>query len=122
MKNILIVDDQKEIRDLFSNFLTDELGEVDFTFCADGIEAFIKTSTLLFDAIILDHQMPRLNGLDLLVALRNTAGLNQYTPIVIISAYLPDIPQTTSAIKDVFFLSKPFDFNDLSTILKNFFK
>ena len=91
MKCALIVDDQKEMRDLYVDFFNRDFGLTDLTFAQDGIEAYFQCSTQKFDLITLDHEMPRLKGLDFLVALKNTPGLNQHTPVIIISAFLPNI-------------------------------
>lgn len=117
MKNILIADDEKDMRDLYEEFFHN-LGLKNLTLTKDGIEAFMKCSIQKFDAIILDHKMPRLNGLDLLIALRSKAGPNQNTPVIIISGYLPEISEKLNTFDNTFFLTKPFDIDELSKCLK----
>lgn len=120
MKNILIVDDLEATRDLYDDFFG-EYERMTLSFSLDGIDAYYKCIMEKFDAIILDHEMPRLKGLDFLVALRNTAGLNQFTPVIVVSAYLPEFLETTNMFKDVLFLNKPFDLMVLRTHLKDLF-
>ncbi len=91
MKNILIVDDEQEIHQVFKSFLNDTMGEQNLTFSNDGVEAMMKCTVEKYDLILLDHKMPRLNGIDLLVALRNGLGVNSETPIVLITGALPEI-------------------------------
>jgi CheY-like chemotaxis protein len=118
MKRILIVDDEKEVRDIYEEFILHNLGHNELTFSVDGIEAYIKCSLQKFDTIMLDHKMPRLNGLNLLIALRNKPGLNQFTPVIIISGFLPEIEKGELVFENTFFLQKPFSFEDLSKCLK----
>lgn len=118
MKNVLIVDDQEEMRNLYSEIFFDNFGEIELTFSPDGIDAYMKCSLFQYDSIILDHHMPRLKGLDLLVAIRNTPGSNQKTPIVCISAFLPDFDKNKSILEDVIFIDKPFEVDFLVDHLK----
>lgn len=119
MKEVLIVDDQKEMLDLYTDFFKTNFGRINLTFSSDGIEAYMKTSFQKFDAIILDHEMPRLKGLELLVAIRKTLSLNQTTPIIIISGYFTDVCETEPSFENVLFLSKPFNVEALFSYLQN---
>lgn len=119
MKNVLIVDDQLEMHDLYQDFFKSNFGRTNLTFSLDGIEAYMRLSAEKYDVITLDHEMPRLKGLELLVALRNTEGLNQKTPVIIISAFIPDCLENLPALENVYFLSKPFHFDALGTYIDN---
>jgi sigma-B regulation protein RsbU (phosphoserine phosphatase) len=66
---ILIVDDQKMIRELLKIYLTTG-GYEDLIFAADGDEALDAIAAEDPDLVILDLQMPRMNGLDVCKALR----------------------------------------------------
>ena len=117
---ILIIEDDKELRALYSDFFSHEFTSTNCEFSNDGIEGYFKTSLTKFDLIILDHEMPRFKGLDLLVALKNKPGLNQTTPVIFISGYLHDELKKTDLFENVHFISKPFDFHSLTTIINNF--
>ncbi|CAN0428999.1 unnamed protein product, partial [Discosporangium mesarthrocarpum] len=66
---ILIVDDQKMIRELLKVYLTAG-GYQDLLFAADGDEALDMIASEDPDLVILDLQMPRMNGLDVCKTLR----------------------------------------------------
>lgn len=66
---ILIVDDQKMVRELLKIYLTTG-GYEDLIFAADGDEALEAIASENPDLVVLDLQMPRMNGLDLCKALR----------------------------------------------------
>ncbi len=119
MKNILVVDDEKNIREILEDYISQNMEGCKIDFSEDGIDAFFKCSFQKFDAIILDHQMPRMNGLDLLVSLRNNLSLNHLTPIFIISGILPKIDEKLTVFKNTYFLQKPFNFDELKEHLES---
>lgn len=110
MKKVLIVDDEKEIRITFEEIFRNELGFDSVTFASDGLEAFTECSLQTFDVITLDHNMPFLKGDDFLFALRNKPGINQQTCVIMISAFLPELPEAIRTIENTFFVDKPVDF------------
>lgn len=66
---ILIVDDQKMVRELLKIYLTTG-GYQDLIFAADGDEALEAIANEDPDLVVLDLQMPRMNGLDVCKTLR----------------------------------------------------
>ena len=62
-KHLLVVDDEPTIRDLLRKYLEFERYTVDLA--EDGNEAWRKLRTMEYDCILLDLQMPGMNGGDL---------------------------------------------------------
>jgi CheY-like chemotaxis protein len=118
VKKVLIVDDEKNIRMIFDEVFRHDLGFENITFAQDGLEAFTECSLQKFDIITLDHMMPFMKGADFLIALRNKPGLNQKTPVIMISAFLPELSETIKTIENTFFMDKPVDFTRLSRYVK----
>ncbi len=116
-KKILIVDDELEIRDIFKTFF-ELMGMTDLYFAADGLEAFVLCSQQKFDLITLDHQMPFFTGASFLGALRSKEGINQKSPVFMISAFIPDIEDSVKAFENTFFFDKPMNFESLSRNVK----
>lgn len=83
-KRILLVDDEKPLRFLFSmalegnNYLIDE--------AADGREALSLLDSKDYDLVLLDLSMPGISGLDVLDEMRARQDL---TKVQVISAYTP---------------------------------
>ena len=73
--NILLVDDSKTMRNLQRRTL-ETLGPSTFSEAGDGEEALaiIAAATAPFDFILVDWNMPVMNGLDFLRALRKSPG------------------------------------------------
>lgn len=118
MKKVLIVDDEKEIRHIFEEVFRHDLAFESITFAQDGLEAFTECSLQVFDVITLDHMMPHLTGADFLTALRTKPGPNQKTPVIMISAHLPELPEAIKSHESTFFMDKPVDFKRLLRYVK----
>ncbi len=82
--SLLIVDDNADNRDVLARRLK-RLGYADVTFAEDGIEAMAAIEAGSFDAVLLDVMMPRMNGIEVLEALRDQGRLEQM-PVIMISA------------------------------------
>lgn len=108
-KKILIVDDEKNMRDSLSQYLD---GEGYKTVCASsGNEALKILTTTIFHAILLDLKMPGLDGLECIKIIRSKGDK---TPILMMSAH-GDIHDAVAAMKlganD--YVVKPFDPQEL---------
>lgn len=68
MFQILVVEDDKELRDLFCTVLTDN-GYTAVP-AADGLAAFAILDNTNIDLVISDIMMPRMDGFELTKALR----------------------------------------------------
>lgn len=79
-KHLLLVDDDYELVELLTEFLTSEGYKVSTS--KDGLDGLERAQTEKFDLILLDVMMPKLNGLDLLKAL----GDKHPTPILMLTA------------------------------------
>src|SRR5947207_9664742 len=79
-KQILVVDDEQNILEVVCVYLEQE-GFVVRT-ATDGEQALAAARQFEPDLIVLDLQLPRLNGLDLMRTLRS----EQITPIIILTA------------------------------------
>ncbi|AQS06568.1 response regulator transcription factor [Clostridium beijerinckii] len=83
-KSILVVDDEKDIRDVIEIYLMNEGFEV-ITAC-DGLEALEKLKKNNIELIILDIMMPKLDGIRTCMKIREEKKL----PIIMLSAKSED--------------------------------
>ena len=74
----------------------------------DGQEAVVKALAKKYDLILMDMQMPRLDGLSAARRLRAAPGPNQHTPIVALTAnaFTDDVAQCMAAGMDAH-MAKP---------------
>lgn len=78
--HFLVVDDSSTMRRIICNTLGN-IGYTNVTEAEDGMEALRKIKTQQFDAIMTDWNMPRMNGLELVKALR---AMESYKDVPII--------------------------------------
>lgn len=79
---ILIVDDNKNNRDDMARLL--QPAGHSLHFAEDGVEAIEKIENSLFDAVLLDIEMPKMDGFEVLANLRESGHLRQ-TPVIVVT-------------------------------------
>jgi two-component system phosphate regulon response regulator OmpR len=112
--HLLVVDDDRRIRDLLSRFLSTEGYRV--TTADTAAEARAKLKHLSFDLLVLDVMMPGENGFDFARSLRTESNV----PILMLTAR----DAAESRIKGLEmgaddYLSKPFEPRELSLRIAN---
>ncbi len=114
MNKVLIVDDEKAIRFVLTEFLKDN----DFLTieASNGKEAIEVIKKQMPDAVLLDMKMGDMDGITTMKELKK---INPDIPIIMITAF-GDIPTAVDAIKlgAYDFLAKPPDFDRLILTLK----
>ena len=107
-KNILIIDDDKRLRELLKDYLEDK--RFDIYLCEDFIEAKEILSFILFDLIILDRMMPSGDGIDLIDFIKR----NSNSPVILLTAMSEDqnkIEGLKTGADD--YIAKPFEPEEL---------
>ena len=69
-KNILVVDDSALMRRVICDIINSDDNFQAIDICRDGQEAYEKLKTKSYDGVLLDVNMPRMDGLQLLEALQ----------------------------------------------------
>jgi two-component system response regulator PhoP len=113
-RRILIVDDDAGIRQTMAA----NLGNVGYrTHCAEDGEAGWSALRLGgFDALITDHDMPRLTGLDLI---RRARAAALHLPIILMSGRMPwNETSLFRLLRPGIALRKPFTFDELVAKLR----
>ena len=116
MKKILVVDDTKHLARGLSEVLEFEGFEARFAF--DGLQAIAVMKTFVPDLVITDLRMPKMDGFQLIAAIRNDETLKRI-PIIVITASVG--PENRSKILDAganLLVVKPFDEEKLIDIIK----
>lgn len=107
MKRCLIVDDSRVVRKVAGRIIRDL--EFDILEAGNGSEALSHCREQMPDAILLDWNMPVMNGLDFLRALRRETGGKE--PVVVFCSTENDSEHIGEAIRSGAneFIMKPFD-------------
>ena len=69
-KNFLVVDDSALMRRVICDIINTDSTFQATDVCRDGLEAYEKLKTTKYDGVVLDINMPRMNGLELLERLQ----------------------------------------------------
>jgi DNA-binding NtrC family response regulator len=115
MSKILVIDDERSIRNTLKDILEYEKYEVDLA--EDGIKALEKVKTAEYDIILCDIKMPGMDGIEVLEKL---GELTPDTPVVMISGH-GNIDTAVDSIKKGAFdyIEKPLDLNRLLITIRN---
>lgn len=115
MPKILVIDDEKSIRNTLKDILEYEKFEVQLA--EDGFEGIEKASNERFDVILCDIKMPKMDGLEVLEKLLQQ---NPDNTVVMISGH-GTIETAVDAIKKgaYDFISKPPDINRMLITIRN---
>jgi two-component system phosphate regulon response regulator OmpR len=115
--HLLVVDDDRRIRDLLSRFLVSEGYRV--TTADNAAEARAKLNGLHFDLLILDVMMPGESGFDLAKSLRETSNV----PILMLTARDESAMRIEGLqIGADDYVAKPFEPRELSLRINNILK
>lgn len=113
---LLLVEDN-EINQMVAATLLEGDGYV-VTIAADGLEAVDRAACGRFDAILMDVQMPRLDGIEATRRLRGGDGPNRRTPIIALTANAtPADRERYLAVGMNDCLSKPFELDVVRAVV-----
>jgi CheY-like chemotaxis protein len=119
-KHILLIDDDPDELDIFMSALRD--GGLDFKYNAvtNAGEAIRFLQRFVPDYIVLDYKMPKINGLECLVEIKNMQHIS-HIPVIMYSSLLDEsIIETAMIIGAAGCIKKPFDMRALPSLLKPF--
>ncbi|MBN8547836.1 MAG: response regulator [Deltaproteobacteria bacterium] len=110
-EKILVVEDEKSVRDLVASMLN-HLG-YEVTICSNGEEALETCVNHQFDLVLVDMIMPRMHGLDLVSKLRS-ADSNVKTLVMTGYGVTPETSAERCGV-----IPKPFDINTLAHAIRD---
>ena len=117
MAKILIIEDEKAIRNVLSNILSEEDKSYDVDLAEDGLEGLKMLTDNTYDLVLCDIKMPKMDGIELLEkTMENKPDLT----FVMISGH-GDIDTAVECIKKGAFdyIAKPPDLNRLLNTIRN---
>ena len=117
-RSILVAEDNP-VNQLFTSEVLKSMG-CRVTAVNDGLQAVEAFRTGHYDAILMDMQMPNLDGLGATRAIRAAENASAHTPIIAVTANaLKGDCETCLAAGVDDFISKPFDISDLQAVLEH---
>lgn len=115
MSNILIIDDEKAIRKTLSEILSYEGYKIEEA--SDGEEGLRKFREKVYDVVLCDIKMPKIDGIEFLDKIRD---INPDVPVIMISGH-GTIETAVEAVKKgaYDYIAKPPDLNRLLITIRN---
>ncbi len=117
-KNILVIDDEEDLRESFVLALKDTGYQVDTV--ETGEEGIEKERSKKYDLIFLDLKMPGMSGIE---ALREIRKVNKETPIYIITAFykefFDEIKTVEKEVIDFELIKKPIHSDQILLVAKS---
>jgi two-component system, NtrC family, nitrogen regulation response regulator NtrX len=115
MSKILVIDDERSIRNTLKDILEYEKYEVDLA--EDGAKGLEKVKHTEYDVVLCDIKMPGMDGIEVL---EQMSGVAPDTPVVMISGHGNIDTAVESIKKGAFdFIEKPLDLNRLLITIRN---
>lgn len=118
-KRILVAEDYVINQEVIQDIL--ELMDIEVDIAENGREAVEKAANNPYDAIIMDIQMPELDGYQATKKIREEQGNEKHTPIIALTANALSGDRETcleAGMDD--YISKPVEIGKLEEILKKF--
>lgn len=109
----LIVEDDRDIVALFRHVL--DVAGYHTEIVLDGKDAMDRLATLTPNIVLLDLQLPRMSGIEILKNMRDDERLKR-VPVVVITAYAPYADSLP--VEPDLLLLKPVDINQLSNLVQ----
>lgn len=115
MARILVIDDEKPIRNTLSEILEYEDHEVELA--SDGVEGIEKAKEERFDIILCDIKMPKMDGVEVIEKL---IDICPEVPVIMISGHGTVETAVETLKKGAYdFIEKPLDLNRLLVSVRN---
>jgi CheY-like chemotaxis protein len=113
IRTILLVEDDEAISEFLSRLIEQET-PYKALHVTDAAEALQVVASIKPSLLILDYQLPGINGLELFDRLHSIEGL-EMVPTIMVSANFPS--RKAIQQRQITFIQKPFDLPDLLTAI-----
>jgi two-component system response regulator PilR (NtrC family) len=115
VEKILVVDDEQSLRDVLSIML--KRAGYTVTSAADGEEAIELLDREIFDLVITDLRMPKIDGMEVLKAVKSASP---ETVVLIITAFATADSAVEAMKQGAYdYLTKPFQVDEVQLIIRN---
>jgi len=122
MRSILLVDDDEDDRSLFKEAVNSCDKEIQCWTANDGQHAQQVLMCVIPDAIFLDLNMPKMNGLEFLSFVKKNKHYKSIPVIIYSTSSNPEDQKKSKELGASDFITKPSDFHDLIARLSSVFQ
>ena len=104
---LLIVDDSSMLRDMLT-YALNEGGYNDVTEGLDGVDGLSKAKESQHDLLIVDYNMPNMNGIDMIRAIRELGNYKSIPIFMLTTERSEDLKQEAKSAGATGWINKPF--------------
>lgn len=115
-KKIVIIDDNEQIFDLFKTFFHNINSRLKIEYDSNGISGLLTIGSLKPDIVILDIEIPGINGIEVCRKILNDKSLS-HIKIVIVSGYIHKYQDEIEKLAIATIINKPFRLIELENKL-----
>ena len=106
MKRLLIVEDEKDMQEIYRDMFSDKSEKYEIDIVSDAAVGLRKIKEKAFDLIILDIIMEPMTGDSFFVYVRDDVK-TMNLPVIVVSVLNPDTLENLKKINHVHFFQKP---------------
>jgi two-component system, chemotaxis family, chemotaxis protein CheY len=117
-KSILVVDDTLSMRKMVAAVLRPAGYDVEEA--GDGVEALKLANARVFDLVVTDQNMPRMDGVSLIRELRRLPSYDPVALLVLSTEGNPELKQKAREAGATGWMAKPFDPQRMVEIVRTF--
>jgi two-component system, chemotaxis family, chemotaxis protein CheY len=117
-KSILVVDDTRSMRKMVTAVL--ETAGYKVEEAVDGVEALELARQHVYDLVVTDQNMPRMDGISLIRELRCLAAYDPVALLVLSTEVNPELKQQGREAGATGWMAKPFDPQRMLEIVRTF--
>jgi two-component system, chemotaxis family, chemotaxis protein CheY len=117
-KSILVVDDTRSMRKMVTAVL--QTAGYSVHEAGDGVEALELAREQVFDLVVTDQNMPRMDGVNLIRKLRTLATYDSVALLVLSTEVNPELKQQGREAGATGWMAKPFDPQQMLEIVRAF--
>jgi two-component system, chemotaxis family, chemotaxis protein CheY len=117
-KSILVVDDTRSMRKMVTAVL--ETAGYSVAEAGDGLEALELARQRVYDLVVTDQNMPRMDGVSLIRELRSLSEYDPVALLVLSTEVNPELKQQGRDAGATGWMAKPFDPQQMLDIVRAF--
>jgi excisionase family DNA binding protein len=118
-KKMVVIDDDDKIINLFQRYFQEISSGWQIEYARDGMTGLLKIGVFRPDVVILDIEMPGMDGIEVCKKIQQDENL-AHIKIVIISGFTSIYDEELEQLGVAVILEKPFTFSELNEKLNNF--
>jgi len=117
-KTLLIVDDSKVSRMMITAIIKEKHPDINILEAADGDEAISVSSTHNINFFSIDYNMPGINGIDLIIKLKDTFKESKFA---LLTANIQDATHNKAESAGAVCINKPISESSINKMIEHFY-